>query len=72
MLYQNFNSSIPRQRVRISNTNQVAKKSVYETVTQVVEESNIRPIRAPHDASEVVETPWEDPAEIKWSPKHKL
>ena len=57
MLYQNFNNSIPRQRLRISNTNQVAKKSVYETVTQVVEESNLRPIRAAYDASEIVETP---------------
>ena len=46
--------------MRINNTNQIAKKSVYETVTQVVEESNLKFSKEPFDASEIVETPWDE------------
>ena len=45
--------------MRISNTDKVDKKLVYESVTQVAEESNLKAMNDHFDASELVETPWD-------------
>ena len=57
-MFHKFSQNIPRRsiptRPKVEATNQVCRKEVYESVTQIVEESH----QVPHyDKSELIETP---------------